>query len=262
MLYVAAVFWMFVIVLSASGVYFLWAGMVRSRIVNIVLLPGTLAAQLGHVIGMLVTGGTVEGTSLMSEDESASPKQSTSAKSRIPVVGPLIVGVLPILTCAGGIVLSTMLLGGVTVNDLVAGQVLQKVPVGVPAFWDLLRSLIDLMEQMLNVAVQAGGANWRVWLFMYLLICLTVRMAPLPGNLRGALAAIASFGVIAFVAGLVFAPTQNYIERSWNMLSLTVITLLLLLVISALIRGAVALGRVILNRPGTEPRRHSLKDRK
>ncbi|GJM24593.1 MAG: hypothetical protein DHS20C16_10080 [Phycisphaerae bacterium] len=251
MLYLAAVFWMCVVVLSASGVYFLWTGMVKARIVNIVLLPGTLAAQLGHVLGMLVTGGTVEGTSLISDDESASPKQSASGKPRIPVVGPLIVGVLPLLTCAGGIVLSTLLLGGPSVNDLVVGEVLRNVPVGVPAFWDLLHNLIDLMEQMLIVAGHAGGANWQVWLFMYLLVCLTVRMAPLPGNLRGALAAIATFGLIAFLAGLVFAPTRGLVERGWSMLSLTVITLMLLLVISALIRGAVALGRVILNRPGS-----------
>jgi hypothetical protein len=250
MLYAAAVFWMFVVVLSASGVYSLWAGMVKTRIVNIVLLPGTLAAQLGHVLGMLVTGGTVEGTSLISDDEAASPKQSATGKPRIPIVGPLIVGVLPLLTCAGGIVLSTMLLGGPTVNDLVAGEVLRNIPVGVPAFWDLLRNLIDLMEQMLSVAVHAGGSNWRAWLFMYLLVCLTVRMAPLPGNLRGALAAIAMFGIIAFIVGLIFEPAQGFVERGWSMLSLTVITLLLLLVISALIRGAVALGRVILNRPG------------
>ncbi len=250
MLYAAAVFWMIIVVLSASGVYFLWAGMVKSRIVNIVLLPGTLAAQLGHVLGMLVTGGTVEGTSLISDDESANPKQSNTGKSKIPVVGPLIVGVLPLLTCAGGILLSTLLIGGPGVDRLIAGEVLRKLPVGVPAFWDLLRNLIDLMEQMLGVAVQAGGSSWRAWLFMYLLVCLTVRMAPLPGHLRGALAAIASFGIIAFVIGLIFAPTQGIVERSWSMLSLTVITLLLLLVISALIRGAVALGRVILNRPG------------
>ncbi len=250
MLYAAAVFWMFVVVRSASGVYFLWASMVKSRIVNIVLLPGTLAAQLGHVLGMLVTGGTFEGTSLMSDDESANPKQSTAGKSKIPIVGPLIVGVLPLLTCAGGIVLATMLLGGPTVHDLVAGEVLRNLPAGIPAFWDLLRNLIDLMEKTLSVAVHAGGSNWRAWLFMYLLVCLTVRMAPLPGNLRGALAAIVTFGVVAFVVGLIFAPTQSFVERGWSMLSLTVTTLLLLLVISALIRGVVALGRVILNRPG------------
>ncbi len=249
MLYAAAVFWMFVVVLSASGVYFLWAGMVKTRIVNIVLLPGTLAAQLGHVLGMLVTGGTVEGTSLMSDDDSASPKQGNTTKSRIPVVGPLIVGVLPLLTCAGGIALSTLVLGGPSVNDLIAGEVIRSIPAGVPAFWDLLRNLIDLMEKTLNVAIHAGGSNWRAWLFMYLLICLTVRMAPLPGNLRGALGAIVTFGVIGFVIGLVFTPAQGYVERGWSMLSLTVSTLLLLLVISAVIRGAVDLGRVILKRP-------------
>lgn len=248
MIYAAAVFWLFVIVLSASGVYVLWVGMVPSRVVNIVLLPGTLAAQLGHVLGLFVTGGTVEGTTLISDDQSAEPKQTVSPKSRIPVAGPLIVGVLPLVMCSAGIFLSVRLLGGPTVGDLVSGEVARALPLGVAAFWDLLRHQIDLMEQMLIVASRAGQADWRAWLFMYLTICLTVRMAPLPGNLRGALGAIAALGVITFLTGLVFEPTHSFVERGWGMLSLTATTLLLLLLFSALIRGGVALAQVLIRR--------------
>lgn len=248
MLFATAVFWLFVVVLSACGVYSLWTGMVKSRIVNIVLLPGTLAAQLGHILGTLITGGTVEGTSLISEDEAGSPKQPTPGKSKIPFVGPLVVGVLPLLMCASGIVLSTMLLGGPTVDDLVVDKIAKSLPASMPAFWDLLRSVIDLMEKMLTVASHAGGAGWKAWLFIYLLVCLTVRMAPPLGNLRGALGAIIMFGIVAYLMGLVYPPAQSLVERGWNLLSLTVITLLLLLMLSAIIRGSVELGRVIFKR--------------
>ncbi|NOX58866.1 MAG: hypothetical protein GXP29_08420 [Planctomycetes bacterium] len=248
MLYAAAIFWLVVILLSASGVYVLWVGMVPSRIVNIVLLPGTLAAQLGHVLGLFVTGGTVEGTSLISDDGSAEPKQTVSPKSRIPFVGPLIVGVLPLVVCSAGIFLSVRLLGGPTVDDLISGDVVRALPLGVAAFWDLLRNQIDLMEQMLAVASRVGQADWRAWLFIYLAICLTVRMAPLPGNLRGALIAITALGVVTFLTGLVFEPTRSFVERGWGLLSLTATTLLLLLLLSALIRGGVTLMQVLIRR--------------
>ena len=49
MLYAALTFWLLVIVFSAWGVYWLWGRLVKPRVVNTVLLPGTLVAQLGHV---------------------------------------------------------------------------------------------------------------------------------------------------------------------------------------------------------------------
>ena len=52
MLYLALTFWLLVIVLTAWGVERLWSGMVRPKILNTVLLPGTLVAQIGLVLGL------------------------------------------------------------------------------------------------------------------------------------------------------------------------------------------------------------------
>ncbi|MBN1513099.1 MAG: hypothetical protein JXB13_13880, partial [Phycisphaerae bacterium] len=70
MLYVAMTFWLLVIVFLAWGVHQIWSGMVKPRTVNSILLPGTLVAQLGHVLGLLVTGATVSNTTLYKDDES------------------------------------------------------------------------------------------------------------------------------------------------------------------------------------------------
>ena len=56
MIYFAVTFWLLVAVLTAWGVHQLWSGMLKPRTVNSILLPGTLVAQLGHVLGLLVTG--------------------------------------------------------------------------------------------------------------------------------------------------------------------------------------------------------------
>ena len=44
-LYAALTFWLLTVVLIAWGVHRLWCGMARPRVVNAVLLPGTLVAQ-------------------------------------------------------------------------------------------------------------------------------------------------------------------------------------------------------------------------
>ena len=56
MLYAALTFWLLVIVFSAWGVHWLWSQMIKPRAVNTVLLPGTLVAQLGHVLGVAAHG--------------------------------------------------------------------------------------------------------------------------------------------------------------------------------------------------------------
>jgi hypothetical protein len=97
MLYATTAFWLMVIVLSAWGVHSLWSGMVKPRVVNIVLLPGTLVAQMGHVLGLLITGATVSNTALIKDDETGAPLQSENAQPRIPIIGPVIIGMLPLI---------------------------------------------------------------------------------------------------------------------------------------------------------------------
>ena len=107
MLYVAMTLWLMMIVLSAWGVYRLWSAMVRPRIINMLLLPGTLVAQLGHVVGLLVTGATVNDTTLYKDDESGDPGATQNAKPRIPILGHRISGALLLLACGRALVPAT-----------------------------------------------------------------------------------------------------------------------------------------------------------
>ena len=98
MLYAALTFWLFIIIVTAWGVHTLWSGLVKPRVVNAVLLPGTLVAQLGHVLGLLITGNPVRNTELMSDDEKGAPKSEQPERQRIPILGPILVGLLPLTT--------------------------------------------------------------------------------------------------------------------------------------------------------------------
>ena len=102
MLYLAATFWLLVIVLTAGGIHALWSTMMKPRVVNSLLLPGTLVAQLGHVLGLLVTGATVTGTTLYKDDGSGAPETTQDAKPRIPILGPVLIGMLPLAYAVSG----------------------------------------------------------------------------------------------------------------------------------------------------------------
>lgn len=188
MLYAALTFWLLVIMFSAWGVHQLWSGLIKPRVVNGILLPGTLVAQLGHVLGLLVTGNPVQNTKLMDDDESGSPKSDTPDQQRIPVIGPIVIGLLPLLACGVCLYVASTFWGGSVLDGLsVSGveatrpQTLNEVNV-----WGLLRGSITLVENMVNAILNSDVMNWRTLLFLYLAVCLTVRMAPFEGNRRGA----------------------------------------------------------------------------
>src|SRR5512134_995474 len=109
--YASITFWLLVAVFSALGVHRLWSSLVQPKIVNSILLPGTLVAQLGYVLGLLVTGGTVNNTTLVKDDDSGEPETGSDDKSRVPVVGSIIIALLPMAGCAVAIYWTAHYLG-------------------------------------------------------------------------------------------------------------------------------------------------------
>lgn len=245
MLYAAMCFWLLVAVLAAWGVHQLWSGLVKPRTVNSVLLPGTLVAQLGHVAGLLVTGATVTNTTLYKDDESGEPEMTQDPKPRIPVFGPIIIGMLPLVSCAVAIFLVTRYLGGNMVAEATGKTVAATLPMTLAGFWELLRDQITLMESSLGAALAADWGRWQVWLFVYLVVCLTVRMAPFPGTLRGSLGAAIVLGLLAGLAASLLQASATVLESLWVVLTLSVGTLMVLLMASLMIRGGVGLFKLL-----------------
>lgn len=245
MLYVTMTFWLSVIVFSAWGVHQLWSGMIKPRTVNSILLPGTLVAQLGHVLGLLITGATVSNTALYKDDESGEPETTKDAKPRIPVVGPVVIGLLPLLACATAIFFVARYLGSEMVDQMTEKAVATVLPNNLPGVWQLLRDQVTLAENALDAALSADTSSWQIWLFMYLMICLTVRMAPFPGTMRGLLGAILLLGLGAWIFGMMIPSTGATIMNSWSLMSLSVATLWFLLLASLTVRGGVGLIKLL-----------------
>ncbi len=245
MLHATLAFWLLIAVLVAWAVHHLWSGMVKPRTVNSVLLPGTLVAQLGHVAGLLVTGATVTNTRLYKDDESAEPEMTQDAQPRIPVVGPIIIGMLPLLSCVVAIFLVTRYLGGSIFGELSSQSVAQALPTTMAGFWQLLRDQISLMEATVDATIAANWDHWQVWLFVYLVICLTVRMAPFPGTLRGSLGATIVLGLAAALIASLAQPGGEALNWIWPVITLAVATLLVLLLASLAVRGGVGLVKLL-----------------
>ncbi len=245
--YIALTFWLLVIVLTARGVHQLWSGMVRPKVLNTVLLPGTLVAQVGHVLGLLVTGATISNTTLYKDDESGAPETTTDPRPKIPVVGPVIIGLLPMVACATAIFFVARHLGLPILANMHTQVVGPSLPTTLPGFWQLLRDQITLVEAIVSATIAADFAAWRTWVFLYLLTCLTVRIAPFPGNLRGGLGAILVLGIGAALVSSLLDMADPRVQNAWAVLNLTVATLLCLLLASLLVRGSVGLYKLLAN---------------
>lgn len=245
MLYATLIVWLLVIVFSAWAVHSLWSRLVKPRVVNTVLLPGTLVAQLGHVLGLLITGNSVRNTRLMGEDDKGAPTADNPDKPRIPVIGPVVIGLLPLVACAACLYLAARFLGGgMRLADASLGLP-QALPLSLAGMWDLLRSSITVTEKMLNAILSSNLTNWTNLLFLYLAVCLTVRMTPFEGNRRGAIGAILLAGLVIALLASASGAVENAVRSSWPILSFAVGMLLFLLIVSLLISGIVGLVRIL-----------------
>lgn len=246
MQYAEMVFWLLVIVFSAWGVHRLWSSLVQPKVVNSILLPGTLVAQLGYVLGLLVTGGTVNNTALIKDDDSGEPQTPQESESRVPLLGTIIIALLPMIGCAVAIYWSSRFFGASILDGMDKTSVSDlPLPTTLSFFFGLLRQSVTLVEQLVNVVTNHDLTNWRTLLFLYLVICLTVRMAPLSGNLRGSLGAIFLTGLIAFVIEQLMSGTPGPVTQAWPLITFSVAVLLFLLIVSLLVKGMVCLVKTV-----------------
>ena len=68
------------------------------------------------------------------------------------------------------------------------------------------------MEQLLAGLMHGDLPNWSTALFIYLAICLTVRMAPFEGNRRGTLGAIVLAGIVIGILGSLLSAVRDALE--------------------------------------------------
>jgi len=236
MVYASTCLWLVIVVLLADGVYRIWASILRAQVVDGFLLPGTVIQQIGQVVGLLVTGATA-GPPPQGKEPNAPPP---APQPKIPVVGPIIVALVPMIGLAICIYAVASQLGVGILAKMPKELVERRAPGTLNAVWDQLRGLITLAEATLNALRNADGNGWKIFLFVYLLHSLSVRLAPLPGKVFNHIGAIAGFGAIAALMGSIIPSLPQTIERSWPVLTLTIGWLTLALLVSLCVKGVVS----------------------
>jgi hypothetical protein len=247
-LYAALTVWLLVIMFTAWGVHEIWCRLLKPRVVNAVLLPGTLIAQLGHVVGLLLSGNSVRNLKLMGDDEKGAPKTDPPETPRLPIIGSLLVGLLPLVACAAALYAAARLWGAGILGQADGNGTLnlpQALPTTLAGVWDLLRGSITQVEMLVNAIYASDLPNWPTALFLYVAVCLTVRMAPFEGYRRGALGAVCVAAVVIGVLSSLIPAARDGVLSSWPVLSFAVAVLLLLLLLSLVVRGLVGLVHVL-----------------
>lgn len=245
MLYAAWGFWLAIIVFSAWGVHAVWSGLLKASLVNTLLLPGTLVAQLGHVLGLLVTGNTVKNTALVGPGKQGAPAAEPAESPRVPILGSIVIGLLPLAACATALYWAGALCGDPLLSRAEPLRLPQELPTSIGGAWLLLHDLLHRAEALLTIFWQTDLLDWRNALFAYMAVCLTVRMAPFEGQRRGALGAIVlATGLLAIGASLL-PIVREFVEGTWPILSFAAALLVLLLLGSLLARGIVELIRLL-----------------
>ena len=126
-----------------------------------------------------------------------------------------------------------------------ASQIPQTLPAGRGEFWTLLRESVSVTEALLDSVLASNLGQWPVWAFIYLTICLTVRMGPLPDTARGAVGAILILGPLAALVGTTSDLGRNFIQNGWPILSFSTAALFFLMLFTLLVRAAVGFARIL-----------------
>ena len=244
MVYASVCLWVLVIVLLAWGVQTIWAGMTRPKTLNVALLPGTIAASLGRIIALLITGATFPDA--QKGGSGATGSVELGPQPRMRVAGPIIVAAIPMTILAALIYVLIVRLGAPVVSQIPQNQIARDLPLNMPAFWEQLRALVTLCEKTLDAVRNTEVATWQRAAFVYLMICLTVRLAPFPGNLKGHVLAVVLLCIAAVLAGTLTPRLEELISASWPLLCLTVGWLLLLLLASLIAKAFISSARTVI----------------
>lgn len=261
MIYAAFTMYLLLMVFLGLGVYRLWSQMSRAAWLNWALLPGTVVSEMAYIFGCLITGGEVRHAKILptrtgrGANADAEPKTDVTPKLR--VLGPILASLLAIVACGGGILAVNALLGEDVMEKLgrggwfKSGALPQELPTSWAGFWDQIEGQVGLTRWSCETFLRLDWLNWRVPLFVYLALCLSVRLGPLRRDLRATLAAAVVIAVVIAGLGQVFGGLEGLMKDLWPLVTYVYATLLLVLLVTLLIRGSVALVHIFMGKGPT-----------
>lgn len=255
MLQITLTVWLFLILFAGVGVCRLWSGLLRPAWVNWALLPGTLVSEMAFILGTLITGGEVRWSRLVPAGGGKGRdggEAGTQTSGGLRVVGPIVAAGLSVIACIAGILVVRWWIGGYVLETFVLSGPVDELPRRLPGswegFWKLVAVQVELLRGTCEFWARLDWLSWRVVVFVYLSACLSLRLAAPGRDLRWTLAAMAAISAGMALAGAISARFETLLGDVWPLVTYVWSLLLFLLVVSALLAGAVELVRILAGR--------------
>jgi hypothetical protein len=250
--------WLVLTVFAGIGVYRMWASLGKPAWVNCALLPGTLVSQMAYIFGCLITGGEIKSAKMVpAKGDSGGGEPKTSASPRLKVVGPLVASLMALVACGASILVVHKMLGKPVIEQFSGGEthlfyttpVKAELPKDLPrsweAGWKLVGQQVQLIKHTCETWWDLDWGNWRVALFVYLAICLAVRLGPVSRPIRPTLAAVCAIAGVIAIIGSSNKDFANLINDIWPLLTYVWASLLTVLAGTLVMLGVAALWRIL-----------------
>ncbi|MDP7637266.1 MAG: hypothetical protein QF577_06940 [Phycisphaerae bacterium] len=249
-IYAAFTLWLVFTIFAGVGVYRMWAALDKPAWVNWALLPGTVVSEMAYIFGCLITGGEIQKAKLVPDaGNSGSGEPKTSATPRWKFIGPIIASLIALVASGAAILVLNHVLGQPVMEQFrlaVAEPLKQELPTTWDGLWIHLSDQLRILRGICEMCPKLQWKNWRVGLFVYLAICLTVRLGPVSRPIHATLgAAIAASAVIALIGVISGEQFAALIKDIWPLLTFMWASLMLLLVGTLIVRGLTALWKIL-----------------
>lgn len=258
MIYAAFTLWLLLLTFAGIGVYKLGCRLIGPPWLNRLLLPGTVVSEMAYIFGCLIMGGEIRQAKLFDFDAAGDGRPRTKATAKFKTIGPLVASLMAVVACGTAILIADRLLGGPVLKAFVAGGLLdgstslpQELPSTWPALWSQAHGQLTLIRRMCETV---GELNWRQWqgpVFVYLAMCLSIRLTPTRRNLRATLGAVLVIAGAIALTGLVWRKFDGVMQDLWPLLTYIYATVLTVLVGLLIIQGLAALAAAIRKKPLT-----------
>lgn len=255
MIYISFCAWIFLLAVTAIGIYRLWTRLAGGTLVDWLMLPATVPAELLYSLGRLMTGRPAYGGLI-------SPRHPSEDACRYAISGRggfLVAMLSSFLTIIGGIALLSVVIQwlGIEIIEDMIGFPPETLPPCVPTdmsvFWDVLKRQITLLENLANALAEQNWLDWRTPLFLYGFIILTVRLFPVRHDARASIVTAVALAGLAAAGAMLFGKIRNVLEEElWYILTFAWTILLLLLCLTLLALGIYTLIRLFLSARGGE----------
>lgn len=202
--YFVTILWFLTVLVAAYYADRVWSRML-GRFYWIVLSPGIAIHELSHAAACLVMFAKIRKIRLFSPTGG----EVQHEKSKVPVVGQMVISMAPVVGCAAVLVLVGALLKSPIARQIErapAPMTLSLSAGGVEAFVrDAYRTVASLAKGLWN----ASYRDWRTYLFIYVAICLGICVKPSIRDFRNSAIGITAIGVLIAIADFLAGKTSR-----------------------------------------------------